>query len=82
MAEVPPYSRIRRSISCLFWSATPTKLCWLFRAVLRDLIPRNLVLEVFIRIALICSPEQVSEIAQGLIGVLSVLFCFLPRLDL
>ena len=30
---------------------------------------------------LICGSEQVSEIPQGLTGVLSVLFCFLPQLD-
>ena len=81
MAQVPPCSGIRRSISCLFWSTTPAKLCWLFRAILRNLIPRNLILGVFIRMALICSPEQLSEISQGLTGVLSVLFCFLPQLD-
>ena len=44
MAQVPPCSGFRRSISCLFWSTTPDKLCWLFRAVLRNLIPRNLIL--------------------------------------
>ena len=49
--------RDRRFISCLFWSATPAKLCWLFRAVLRNLIPRNLILGVFIKMALICSSE-------------------------
>ena len=43
--------------------------------------PQNLILGVFIRMALICGSEQVSEIAQGLIGVLSILFCFLPWLD-
>ena len=41
----------------VFWSITPAKLCWLFRAILRNLIPRNLILGVFIRMALICSPE-------------------------
>ena len=43
MVQVPPCSEIRRSISYLFWSTTPAKLCWLFRAVLRNLIPRNLI---------------------------------------
>ena len=81
MAQVSPCSGIRRSISCLFWSTTPAKLCWLFRAVLGNLIPKSLILGVFIRIALICSPEYVSEISQGLTGVLSVLFSFLPWLD-
>ena len=56
MAQVPRCSGIRRSISCLFWCTTSAKLCWLFRAVLRNLIPRNLILGVFIRMALICSP--------------------------
>ena len=79
MAQVPPCSGIKRSILYLFWITTPAKLCQLFRAVLRSVIPRNLILGVFIRMALICSPEQVSEISQGLTGVLSVLFCFLPR---
>ena len=46
-----------RTISYLFWSTTPAKLCWLFRAILRNLIPRNLILGVFIRMALICSSE-------------------------
>ena len=81
MAQVPPCSGIRRAVSCLFWSTTPAKLCWLFTAILRNLIPRNLIFGVFIRTALICSPQQVSEISQGLTGVLSVLFCFLPQLD-
>ena len=66
MAQVPSCSRIRRSTSCLFWSTTPTKLCWLFRADLRNLITRNLILGVFIRMALICSPGYVSETCQGL----------------
>ena len=81
MAQVPPCSGIRRFISCLFWSTTPAKLCLLFRAILRHLIPRNLILGMFIRMALICSSEQVSGSSQGLTGVWSVLFCFLPRLD-
>ena len=81
MAQVPLCSGIRRSISYPFWSTTPAKLCWLIRAVLRNLIPRNLIFGVFIRIALICSSEYVSEISQGLTGVLSVLFCFLSQLD-
>ena len=80
MAQVPPCLRIRRSVSCLFWSTIPARLCWLFEAVLRN-IPRNLILGVFIRMALICSSEYVSELSQGLTGVLSVLFCFLPWLD-
>ena len=58
------------------------KLCWLFRAILRNLILRNLILGVFVRVALICSPEWVSEVSQGLTGVLNVLFCFFPWLDL
>ena len=82
MAQVPPCSRIRGSISCLFCSTISVKLCLLFRAILRNLIPRNQILGVFIRMALIGSPEEVSEISQGLTGVLSVLFCFLPWLDL
>ena len=81
MGQVAPCSGIRRSISCLFWSTTLAKLCWLFRAILRNLIPRNQILGVIIRMALICSPEQVAEISQGLTGVLSVLFRFLPCLD-
>ena len=36
-----------------------------FKAILRNLIPRNLILGVFIRMAFICSPEYVSEISQG-----------------
>ena len=44
MGQVPPCSGIRRSISRLFWSTTPAKLCWFFRAILRNLIPRNLIL--------------------------------------
>ena len=40
MAQIPPCSGIRRSSSCLFWSTIPTKLCWLFRAVLRNLTSR------------------------------------------
>ena len=82
MAQVPLYSGIRRSISCLFWSIIPAKLCWLFRAILRNLIPRKLILGVFIRIAVICSPKEISEISQELKGVLSILSCFLPQLDL
>ena len=39
------------------WNTTPAKLCWLFRAILRNLIPRNQILGVFIRMALIGSPE-------------------------
>ena len=81
MAQVLPCSGIRRSIACLFWSTTPAKLCWLFRAILRNLTPRNQILRVFIRMTLICSSEQVSEISQRLAGILNVLFCFLPRLD-
>ena len=53
----------------------------LFRALLRNFIPRNLILGMSIRMALICSPELVSEISQGLTGVLSVLFYFLSWLD-
>ena len=41
MSQVPSCSGIRRSVSCLFCSMTPAKLCWLFRGVLRYLIPRN-----------------------------------------
>ena len=81
MAQVSPCSWIRKSISCPCWSTTPANLCWLFRAVLKNLIPRNLIWEVFIRMALICSPEYVSEISQGLTSVLNILFCFLPWLD-
>ena len=43
---------------------------------------QNLILVVFIRMALICSSELASEISQGLTSGLSVLFCFLPWLDL
>ena len=50
-------SGIRRSISYLFWSTTPAKLCCPFRAILRDLIRRNLILGMFVRMALICSPK-------------------------
>ena len=57
MAQVSPCSGIRSSISCVFWSTTPAKLCWLFKAILRNLIPRNLILVMFIRMALICSPD-------------------------
>ena len=57
MAQVPPCSGIRRSISCLFWSTISAKLCWLFRVILRNLIPKNLILGVFIRMAFIGSPE-------------------------
>ena len=46
MAQIPLCSGIRRSISCLFWSTTAAKLFWLFRAILRNLIPRNLILEI------------------------------------
>ena len=81
MTQAPPCLGIRRSISCLLWNTTPAKLYWLFSAILRNLILRNLILGVFIRMALVCSPEEVSEIYQGLTGVLSVLFCFLPWLD-
>ena len=66
-----------RNQEMCFWSTTPAKLCWLFRAILRNLIPRNIILGVFIRMALIYSPEYISEISQGLTTVLSVLFCFL-----
>ena len=45
----PSLLGIRRSISCLFRSTIPAKLCWLLRAVLRNLIPRNLILGVFIK---------------------------------
>ena len=57
MAQVSPCSEIRRFISCLFWSIIPAKLCWLFRAILRNLVPRNQIWGVFIRMALICSLE-------------------------
>ena len=60
----------------------PCQAVLLFRAVLRNLIPIKLILGVFIRMALICHSEQVSEISQGLTDILSVLFCFLPWLDL
>ena len=62
-------------------STTPAKLHWLFSSIMRNLIPRNQILGVFVGIALICSPEYVSEISQGLTGGLSVLFCFLPQFD-
>ena len=65
IAQVPPCSGIRRSISCLFWSIISVKLCWFFRAILRNLIPRNLILGVFIRMALICRLEYISETSQG-----------------
>ena len=81
MAQVLPCSGIRRSISCLFWSTISVKLCGLFRVILRNLILRNQILGVFIRMALIGSPEEVSEISQGLTGALSVLLCLLPWLD-
>ena len=45
--------RIRKSISCLFWSTTPSKLCWLFRAILRNFILRNLIWGMFIRMMFI-----------------------------
>ena len=70
MVQVPPCSGIRRSISCLFWSTTPAKLCWLFIAILRKFIPRNLILGVMIRMARICSPEQASVISHS---------CFAPQ---
>ena len=76
MAQIPSCLGIRRSISCLFWGRISAKLCWLFRAILRNLIPRNLILGVFVRMTLICSPYL-----PGLTGVLSVLFCFLPWLN-
>ena len=82
MTQVSPCSGIRRSISIFFWSTSPAKLCWLFRAILRNIISRKQILGVFIRMALIGSPEQVSEISQGLTGILSVFFSFLPWLDL
>ena len=44
--------------------------------------PQKLNFGVFIRMTLICSPEYVSESSHGLTGILSVLFCFLPWLDL
>ena len=44
MAQVQPCSGIRRSMSCLFWSTTPAKLCWLFKAILGKFIPSNLIL--------------------------------------
>ena len=56
MGQVSPCLGIRRSVSRLF-CVVPAKLCWLFRAILRNLISRNLILGVFIRMALICSPE-------------------------
>ena len=52
-----PYLFRYQEIYLLFWNTTPAKLCWLFRAILRNLIPRNLILGVFFRMALICSPE-------------------------
>ena len=61
MAQVSPFSGIRRSISCMSWSTTPTKLCWLLRAALRNLISRNQISGVFIRVALICSTKEVSD---------------------
>ena len=80
MGQVSPCLGIRRSVSHLF-CVVPAKLCWLFRAVLRNPIPRNQIFGVLIRMALIGSPELIFEISQGLTGVLSVLFCFLPQLD-
>ena len=53
MGQVPP----SLGISSVFWSTTPAKLCWLIKAVMRNLTPRNLILGVFIRITLICSSE-------------------------
>ena len=47
--QIPPYSGIRRSISYLFWSTIPAKLCWHLRATLRNRILKNLILGVFIR---------------------------------
>ena len=82
MAQDPPCSGIRRSITCLFWSTTSAKLCWFFRAILRNLIPRNLILGVFFRMVLICSSEQAFEVSRVLTGILSVLFYFLPHVDL
>ena len=57
MAQVPPCLGFRRSISCLIWSITPTKLCWLVRASLRNLNPRNLILGLFIRMALVLNRD-------------------------
>ena len=63
MGQVPPCSGIRSS-SCLFWSMS-TNLCWLFKAILRNLILRNLILGVFFRIALIRSPEWYLRSLKG-----------------
>ena len=68
MAQVPPYSGIRRSISFLFWSTTPAKLCWVFGAVLRNLIPRNLIL----------GSESESEVAQSCPTLPNPIDCSLP----
>ena len=43
-------------LSPVCFGVQPLPSRWLFRAVLRNLIPRNQVLVVFIRLALICSP--------------------------
>ena len=67
MAQVFPCSGIRRFISCLFWSTISAKLCWLLRAVLRNLIPRSQILGLFIRMTLICSFEQVSDVSLSLL---------------
>ena len=65
IAQVSSCSGIRRSVSCLFWSTTCVKLIWFFRANLRNLIPRNLILGVFIRMTLMCRLEYISEISHG-----------------
>ena len=60
MAQGPPCLGIRRSIlkyKLSFLKYNPCQAVVALRAVLRNLFLRNLILGVFIRITLICSPE-------------------------
>ena len=73
MDQVPPCSGIIRSISCLFWSSSSAKLCCLFRAVLRNLILRSLILGVFIR-------KKESEVTQSCLTLCNPMDYSTPRL--
>ena len=80
MAQVPPCSGIRRSISCfgvqpLASCVGSLELSW------EILYPETRFWGCSLEWHSFIVLNRCLEISQGLTGVLSVLFCFLPQLD-
>ena len=80
MAQVPPYSGIRRSISCLFWSTTPAKLCWLLELSWEILSPETWFWGCSLEWHLFVVLDKYLRAPKGS-QVYWVSFCFLPWLD-